>query len=135
MGIEATYAVNEFVKTKWNAIDSNMVFIPGQHADEGRGDRFVLYKVDPSRDIEFYMVNCDRITYRIVHPDFDTLSKLLDKLLLELNVEDIESLITEPGVRFQMTYAAVNGTGSNYFTDMSLYHYASVDILVKYTLV
>jgi hypothetical protein len=133
--IEATYALNEYITSKWAAIDNAMVFVPGRNLDEGKGSKFVLYTVEPGRDVEFYMLNSDRVRYLIVHPVFDTLQKLVDKLLLELNVEDIEGLIVESGVRFQQTYATVSNSNSGYFTDESPYHSVKVDILLKYTLV
>lgn len=130
--IEATYALNEYVASQCAAIDT-LVFYPGLDAPDEAGSKFVLYNIEPGRDLELWILNVDYVKYKIIHTDFDKLQKLSHRIIKILNPEDIEGTITEAGVRFQHINAVPSGSGSGYFSDQTKFFYQNISILLKYT--
>jgi len=96
-GIDFIYTFNQYTS---QIIDQNVAdttgtnpggglslqYYPGKFAGESAPDTFIVYKVLPYTDREFFMVHWDKLEYKVYSVNYDTLHRVMDTLLINLNI-------------------------------------------------
>jgi hypothetical protein len=137
MAIEATYVLNDFIKSLTTALGP-FDFYPGNQAKDS-DRKFVLYSVTQGTDPEMYFVNMDTIRYRIVHPSFDNVSRFVSLVLRNLNVEDIEVVniarlnAQDSTIRFQHANVISGRILDAFYADGTKYFYCDLNASITYT--
>lgn len=137
MAIEATYVLNSYIKNLTTALGP-FDFYPGNEAKDS-DRKFVLYSVTQGMDPEMYFVNMDTIRYRIVHPSFDNVSRFVNVVLRNLNVEDVEALAIprlnalDESIRFQHANVMSGRISDAFFADGAKYFYCDLNVSITYT--
>ena len=135
MAAEAIYGLMDYIPKNAKFIQPDIEYYPGSTAPETALDSFILYRHQPSNDIEFYMLNTDILYVKIAHIDYDKCAKIVDKIIKALNVEDAEDLpLSVPNIRYNLTFVrSSSAISTSYFSNDVPYQSVNLSILVRYS--
>ena len=140
MAIEATYALNNMLLPKLQAVDSSVTFYPGNSAPESQGHVFVLYSTTQNNPAELFMLNTDSIRYRVIHTDFEKMQKMVSTILSAINVWEFDQLFTgktddSKTIVPLYLHAMSTSPGNDFFPDSVEYYYTNMSVTLNYKLV
>ena len=88
MSTDTQYILKEHLEGLWTAMGHSIEMTPGRYAPSTSDESYAIYLVVPNRDYVQPHIHEDNMQIRIFHTSYDTLSKLINAALDDLNYEN-----------------------------------------------
>lgn len=129
--LDASLGLNNYIASNISNIDT-LTFFPGLFVQPEFGSKFILYEIRQNNHTNLWYYNMDTILYRIAHTDFATLQKIVSRILLLLNVENIQPILNIPGIRYEFTSATTTDDGHEYYQDQIEFYWVAIEVRLEY---